>query len=463
MARKNKSGTVWSPFQPFLETGRGQVFGLASPRDQVRDGLAFVQIARQFPESRYREIVFEPGCRSIQPAENVMIVGNALLFAPPGTQVPKDEAMHVPVVAALLADRLCRIEAECCFRFEGTKERRCLVNTVTGERFESRIDRRKRVVEDHGVIRCVFRSNVENTTTFEGNHRLATMGVTKVATDDLLLEAVRNAIKQIPHFDGTLPMEILVHATFDDVAGEGVYTMRDVNAVPVLVVYDRRWVHGLQPGDRWRDQLPWDVVRSAVKDAAATELSSAADAPLPRVEIEADLRSANGAREVAREFLAATPHRTNGSAPPSPSSREERLLGELMDAIQHFRIELVQEGPAGRGEKRTELPTGQLTRIRTIRKQFFVQLALLRLLGRGFHRSEEAVRTQFPMFGAGLADDVYLKRFVGSVPGRMREGFFPLFGEAARPRDHLQIDFDRKAESYTIRLGTVALVLKVRL
>ncbi|MBZ0269523.1 hypothetical protein K8I85_15320 [bacterium] len=463
MARRKKPGSRWSPFQPFLETGRGQVFGLASPRDQVRDGLAFVQIARQFPEPRYEGIVFEPGCRSIQPAENVMIVGNALLFAPPGTQVPKDEAMHVPVVAALLADRLCRIEAECCFRFEGTKERRCLANSVTGMRYESRVDRRKRVVEDYGVIRCVFRSNVENTVTFEGNHRLATMGVTKVATDDLLLEAVRDAIEEIPQFDETLPLEILVHAKFDDVTGEGVYTMRDVNAVPVLAVYNRRWVHGLSPTDRWRDQLPWDVVRCAAKEARAVDLASAADAPLPRVEIEADLRGANGVREVARELLAATTHGTNGSGPPPPSSREDRLLGELMDAIEHFRIELVQEGPAGRGEKRTEMPTGQLTRIRTIRKQFFVQLALLRLLGRVFHRSEETVRTQFPMFGSDLADDVYLKRFVGSVPGRMREGFLPLFGEAARPRDHLQLDFDRKAETYTIRLGTVALVLKVRL
>lgn len=463
MSRKKRSGADWSPFQPFLQTKRGQVFGLASPRDQVRDGLALLKIARKFPEPQYEGIVFEPGCRSIQPAENVMIVGNALLFAPPGTQVPDDELIHMPVVAATLADRLCRIEAECCFRFVGAKERRCLVNSVTGERFQSQVDRKKRVIEDYGVIRCVFSFRMENTASFEGNHRLATMGATKVATDDLLLEAVRRAIDEIPQFDETLPLEILVHAKFDDVAGEGVYTMRDVNAVPVLAVYDRRWVHGLKPKDRWRDQLPWDVVRCASKEGPASVLASAEEAPLPRVEIEADLRRADGVREAAERLLAVKEGHANGSAPPVPSAAEALLLAEVMNGIDRFRIELIQAGPGGRGEKRTELPTGSPTRIRTLRKQFFVQLALCRLLGRGFSRDEENVRLQFPMFGTDLPPERYLQRFVGAVPGRMREGFLPLLGEAARPRDLLRIDFDRRQQTYAMRLGTAALVLKVRL
>jgi hypothetical protein len=464
MARRKRTGTAWSPFKPFLKTKRGQVFGLASPRDQVRDGLALLKIARQFPEPHFEGIVFEPGCRNIQPAENVMIVGNALLLVPPGTKVPKDQAMHVPVVAEPLADRLCRIEEDCCFRFAGAGEERCLVNSVTGERYESRVDRKARVIEDYGVIRCLFRGPMENTASFEGIHRLATMGVTKVATDDVLLGVVSDAIASIPQFDETLPVEILVHATFDDVTGEGVYTMREVNAVPVRVVYNRRWEHRLKPTDRWRDQLPWDVVRVAAKEAPAAELSAAEDVPLPRVEVEADLRDFPAVRDAMTRFLAQPRSGVNGSAAlPSPVPEETAPLGELTKAVDLFRIELVQVGPAGRGEKRTELPTGSLSVIRTVRKQFFLELVFCRLLGRAFLRDEAAVRARFPMFGVDLPADRYLTRFVGSVPGRMREGFLPLFGEASRPRDFLRIDFDRRQRKYAIRLGTATLVLKVRL
>lgn len=463
MARKRRNGKAWGPLRPFFDSKQGQVFGLASPRDQVRDGLAFVRIARQFPEGEYPGVVFEPGCRNIQPAMNVMVVGNALLFAPPGTAVPPDEAVHMPVVAEELADRLCRIERESCLRFEGVKEQRCLVNSVTGERYESRIDRRKRVIEDYGVIRCVFRGAAGNTTTFEGNHRLATMGATKVATDDVLLDAVRAAIAQMHNFDPALPLEILVRAKFNDVTGEGVYTMRDVTAAPVMAVYNRTWVHDLAPQGRWRNRLPWDVVRYAAKDAPAAALADAEDVPMPRVEIEADLRQANGLREVARELLAAKPAGVNGAAPAAVTAREAELLEQMMGAIDLFRIEFVQPGPAGFGEMRTELPTAPASTIRTVRKQFFVQLALCRLLGRGFAKEETNVRAQFPLFTTGAPDAEYLKRFVGLVPGRMRDGFLPLLGAASKPRGHVHIDFDRRQQTYALRLGTGSLVWKVRL
>lgn len=465
MRRLKRNDSRWGFFGPFYKTRRGHIFGLASPRDHLRDGLATTLIARHFPLPEYEGIVVEPSRRNIHPAENLILVGDASLFVSPSESHSAGAARPAVVAEKKLASRLQKIDAQCCYVFEGTTDRTVL-NGVTGEVYRPHEDRDSGVLEDYGVIRRVFRGPLENTIILEGVHRLGTLGAAKVATNTHSLDAIWDAVSRLPSFDETLPLEILVHATFHDDHREGVFSLNDVSAVPLFVVHNRQWIFDLSQDNRWVDQLPWEVHRWACRDAAACAVEPGAPpSGLPRLEIEVDLREATSKlRKLARKVFSAGSGSNGVEAPPPPSAEQSRLLRDLVAETDRFRIVLVDEAPFASDEKHLELPQGNRSHIRTMRKQFFLHMALCRMLGCGFQCDEESIRTHFPRFEGGQSAKAFSSQFVGSVPGKLREGGFEaLLGTARSPRGYLRIDYSKKHHTYAMRLERSSLVVKFRL
>ena len=458
----NRNDARYGFFRPFYETRHGQIIGLATPKDPMRDGLAIALLARHFPLPEYEGISVEPSRPSVHPAENVFLVGSSPLFVKADAHPISGDVLPLCVGERKLGARLRRIDDACCFRFENGDGRK-LVNDVTGQVWAPNGDPGTNFRQDYGVIRRVFRGPLENTLIVEGVHRLGTLGAAKVVTSPAALDAIWEAVLQLSAFDESRPLEILVRASFTDEAGHGVYSVDAVQAMPILAVYDRQWTFDLAGGRRWTDQMPWDVHVRMRGDEPPASVGPGADASeRPRLEIEADLRHAEAAFRRHCVALFASLADGYGSIPFSTDPLLEAVLEGLAAELDRFRVLLVDDAPFSSSERQTELPQGQ-SRIRKVRKHFLVHLALCRLRGRRFRCEPAALRRYFPDFEGGASAKPFEKQFIGAVPGRMREGFEPLLGEAVRPKDHVRIDYERRQLDYALRLERASLVVRLRL
>lgn len=454
----NRHDSRWDFFRPFHETRRGQIIGLATPVDPMRDGLAVAMLARHFPVDGYDGIAVEPSRRALHPAENVILVGSSELFIKADAHPWSGTMPPLIVGDDKLGERLRNIKQGCCFAF-ANGDGRWLTNGVTGERWGPVGVLGATYREDYGVIRRVFRAPFENTVIVEGIQRLGTLGAAKVATSVVALDAVWEAVRQLPAFDESRPLEILVRAVFHDHARQEVYSIDTVHATPLLLVYDRQWVFDLVNARQWVDQLPWQVHLRLRGDEAAVRVDAAVR-ERPRLEIEADLHHADRAfRELARTlFLSPAP-------PPSialPDPDLDALLSALGPELDRFRVFLVDEPPfASTTERKVELPRGH-TRIRKLRKQFLVHLALRRARNRRLRCDEASIRRYFPDFEPGESAKPFASQFIGAVPGRMREGFDALLGEAKHPKDLVRIEYARRQMDYALQLERAVLVLRLR-
>lgn len=455
MIAVNRNDPRYGFFHPFYKSKKGQILVLATKSDHVRDGLALSHLIRHFPLPEYEGIRMEPGRPGLQLAENLILVGSSPLFVKPdahpisGTDLPA-------CVGARLDERLRRAHDESCFRFEGGSHR-VLVNTVTGERHEPSRGRGDWV--DYGVIRRVFRGPLENTIILEGGHRPGTLGTVKVATSGIALDAIADAVRKLPDFDESLPLEILVRARVEEGRELGVYGLDGVEAVPLCAVYNRQWVYDLVDPGQWADQLPWDVHlwTKGEEPVRAVKRGLPLDS-VPRVEVQVDLRRADGElNELCRRQLAnGPPANGNGDA-----GAADEMIRRLTADEEAVRLVIVDRHPFLRNERVVDVPPGG-TPIRSVRKQFLVHLALDRFLDRSFPCTAESVRTFFPAFGADLPAESLPGAFIGRVNGRIRESLKPLFGTREKPKGYFRIEHSRAERAYRLRLEKSALVLKVR-
>jgi hypothetical protein len=448
-------------FRPFYESGRGHIYGLATLRDNIRDGLATTLIARHFPLPEFQGIGVEPSRPTLQPPENLILVGSASLFVRPDAHPISGDALPTSVGPERLGARLRGIDDQCCFGFIGERDRR-IVNGVTGATFTPRVDPERGVSEDYGVIRRVFRG-FENTVILEGVHRLGTLGAAKVATDRLCLDGVWEAVRDIDDFDESLPLEILVRATFEDGRGANVLAVDAVRAEPLFAVYNRQWICALGNGRRWHDQLPWDLhVEARGDDPMRAVATGEVPATLPRLEIEADLRGIDCGLVPSARRLLGKPAAHGGPALPQASAAEvDAFFGEVSAEADRFRVVLVERTPFGVGERRMELPRGR-SDIRLVRKQFLLLLAFGRLLGCGLEVRESTIRRHFPKFRTGASGAQLERKFIGDVRGKMRDGFEPLLGEKSKPKDYVSFPCNRRERRYDLGLERCALVVRLR-
>jgi hypothetical protein len=249
MPQQNRDDARFFFYRPLYVTERGLIVGLATTKEQMRDGLAIAQIARFFPLPEYEGIVVEPGRKSLRSDRNLILVGWAWLFIDPEShQVSGREAPAR--VGKKKLERIERLYKRCCFQIIDEKAYRVVVNTVTGARFEpSRANRQKPKGHevDYGVIRRWFRNPAENTLSFEGLHRLGTLAATKVGTDLVYLDVFLEALGKLVDYDDSLPLEILVKAEFDHDVGD-IYSMDDIVATPLALVYNGQYVYDLIDG-----------------------------------------------------------------------------------------------------------------------------------------------------------------------------------------------------------------------
>ena len=494
-------------FRPFFTTKKGQLLGWAKGAEPVHDGLALALLARHFPLPELEGITLECARAGVQPAENILVVGSSATFASDGqaedihasdgedresarmqfqsgirgstATAPRAAISSRAAIASgattslaelKLADRLQGIRDRCCFQFrealepELGQDSTCLVNDVTNEVYPSYATSGRNLVTDWGVIRRIFRTTFENTIVVEGVHRLGTLGAAKVATSPLHLEAVRAAVRKLPAFDEGLPLEVLVRSNCTE-SPDAASSLDRVNAVPLAVVYNRQWIYDFADGQRWKDQMPWQIhVRMRGGEAFGIVRQGENGRRLPRVEVEADLREARRSvqQSCMETLVPAMP--TNGPATFAMSAAEaDALLEHLSAEFHRFRVVLVEEAPfSSSTEKHVELPLRGHTKIRKLRKRFFVHLALSRMLGRPFPCDEPTIRRYFPEFEKGASRKSFVSEFIGAVPGKMRDGFKPLLGEANRPKDLVRIEYERKSLSYALQLDRASLVVRLR-
>jgi hypothetical protein len=456
----------WGFYWPFYETRKGQIYALGTPKDDVRDGLALAQIVRLFPLHDFEGIVVEPSRPTIPLVEkNLIFLGSSQLFVDPDAHQISG-APPLSIGDDKLGERLRRIKEQCCYRFKD-QEKRALVNTVTGEAYVPARSARADSEVDFGVIRRLFRGPSENTIILEGVHRLGTLGAAKVATERVYLDAIWAAVTQIDGFDEAQPLEILVQSMFKPKQNQ-VYAIENIAAEPLAVVYSRRWAYDLNERRRWKDQLPWDINLLIEEDAPARAVVwPEHDPPVPRLEIQADLRGLDDAtRRLCRDVLPGGNGVPIGKAPArqrsSPEAARRLLLDRLTAKSDLFHIELVDTAPWATKVRSTELPDKGHTPIRRQRKQFLTHLALGRALGEAFRCDDNSVRRVFPQFKLGASAKSLASQFIGSVVGRMRDGFRPLLGDAGRDREYVEIEHSRKDRTYTLRLNRAALMLKFR-
>lgn len=465
MPRVERKGPRWGFFRPFYSTRQGQIMGLATRTEPFRDGLAAAHIGRHFPMPEYPGIVIEPSRSHARPAENMILIGSSSLFVDPKAHSISGSSEPWVLRDRRLATRLKRIEKESCFGFEGEGSKRVIVNRVTGERFSPRRDEESGITEDYALVRRVFRGPFENTILLEGVHRLGTLGAAKVVTNDISLTAIDDALRKLDGYNETQTLEIIVRAKFHDDLHDVVYSLESIRAQPLLAVFNRQWVFDLAEGQRWKDQMPWDLHLCARGGEAPLPVTDGGDScGLPRVELEADLRQAGAKlRKRVRNVLLGQEFRpaVDPTAPSAPSGEERRLLRELVELADLFRIVLVREAPISHAERHEEIHPGS-SPIRRARKQFFIHLALCRILGCALPVDQDMIREHFPGFSNGNADEKLRKRFLLGVPGKMRDAFGKILGPFRAPRDFLSIQFTKTSGVYVMQMKRAGLVLKLR-
>jgi len=458
-------------YRPFYETKRGHIVGLATTVENMRDGLPISQVARLFPLFEYEGIVVEPGRRSIQPGQNLIVVGWHSLFIDADPDSVSGPELPASVGTAKFG-RIVRLNDRCCLRING-KRKRAVVNSVTKRRYEpfrpERGDRRRQEEIDYGVIRRCFRGPTENTIVMEGLHRLGTLAAAKVATDPVFLEAVLDAIRKLDGYDEAAPLEILVRGEFDDDDDE-IYSLARVRAVPVAMVYNAQWVYDFVDGLEWRDQLPWNVHIAAAGEADPQPVPSRhRDTIVPRLELRADFRDHEvDLPRLCRDLLGDDCRAQAEQKPPSEEAAT-RLIEALIAESDSFDIELWDASRKGEKPWVRYLPEGAGTAIRGVRTRFLIHLVVCRLLGCPFRVTAANIRRNYPDFQRELRgktpeeqDRDLESRFIGQVAGRLSEGFAPLVGSSRRKRNYLSRRFNRATRSYTLKLERAVLVLKLR-
>ncbi len=459
-----KSNCRYFFFWPFYATGKGHIFGLATPIDHLRDGLAMSQIARFFPLFDFEDVVVGPGRPAGHPAENLILIGSAVVFVKPDAHPISGRELPLSLGEEKLGERIRRILSECCFRLTAQGERE-VVNDVTGAVHQPQRDEDGGIKVDYGVIRRVFRGPSENTLIIEGVHRLGTLGAAKVVTTKVYLEAIQEAVKRLENYNDSLPLEILIRSNFTPDRRRDVYALETITAVPLAIVYNRQWVYDLVGEQRWVDQLPWDTELCVVGEGDALSLSfPTGDGPLPRLELRADLRAADArTRQLCRRVFAFASGRGR-RVKQQPASEEEqtRLLEFLTSQADRFAMQLVHEAPHGAAVRVEDLPEGS-TRAQRLRKQFLLHLALCRALNRPYLCDEESIARFFPQFEPGASNKSIPSQFIGSVRGKLHRGFETLLGSDRKPRNYVSLDFDKKLRAYRLRLDRLALVIRLRL
>ena len=94
-------------------------------------------------------------------------------------------------------------------------------------------------------------------------------------------------------------------------------------------------------------------------------------------------------------------------------------------------------------------------------------------MGRSFHCDNDAIRRIYPSFKPELPgktkaqkNEQLESKFVGSVPGRLREGFEDLLGPVRKRKDYLQFECAKTPEAkrtYSLKLDRGLIVLKIRI
>jgi hypothetical protein len=457
-------------YRPFYETKRGHIVGLATTVENIRDGLPISQVARLFPLFEYEGILVEPGRRSIQPGQNLIVVGWHSLFIDADPKSVSGRELPASVGTAKFG-RIVRLSERCCLRING-KLKRAVVNAVTKRRYEpfrpERGDRRSPEI-DFGVIRRCFRGPTENTIVMEGLHRLGTLAAAKVATDPVFLKAVLDAIRKLDGYDEAAPLEILVRGEFDADDDE-IYSLARVRAVPVAMVYNAQWIYDFTDGLEWRDQLPWNVHIAAAGEADAQWVPSRhRDTIVPRLELRADFRDLEVDIPRLCRGLLGRDRRTPAEREPPPADAATRLIEALIAHSDSFDIELWDASRKGEKPWVRYLPEGAGTAIRGVRTRFLIHLVLCRLLGCPFRVTAANIRRNYPDFQRELKGKTPVEqdrdlegRFIGQVAGRLGEGFAPLVGSARKKKNYLSRRFNRATRSYTLKLERAVLVLKLR-
>jgi hypothetical protein len=442
--------------KPFFDSGEGQIFGLATRHESLRDGMAIAHVSRFFPLPAYQSIVVEPALPTALPRENIILVGRAEMFL---KKDPLEGRASPEILGEKLAERLSQMASKSCFKFEGSvPSKRRVVNSVTHKSYKPAMKPGATREIDYGVIRRMFPTPYRNTITLEGGHRVGTLGVTKVLTSKILMDAIWGVVNTLKAFEDSHLLEILVETTFDRSQNNGVYSLEAIAVRPLAVVCDKRWIHTLNIGERWTDQLPWDIhlwVRG--EEPPHKVVGPAPNYPVPRLEVRADLSgTAVKTRKLARKLFAEP-----GRRQPVVSDADRReLLERLTDRVDLFDLELAySSNNIGRA---TMLPEGRGGNKR-LYKQFILHLALCRVLGLTFQREEQAIRRLFPDFKTGASGRSFTSQFSAAVTGKIRRGFLRLFGPANDPTEYVALEFNGSPPSYELRLIRLTLVLKLRL
>ena len=456
MSKRDPTNSRVELFAPFFRTGEGQIIGLATAREDLRDGQAVAAVARVFPDDRFPGVTVQPSRPTLRVHPNVILIGSANLFLNPRAFQVSGEA-PLGVGKSRVGERIEAIDASCCYRFRGS-DRRSLSNSVTGQVYYPHLVGK---LVDYGVVRRLYSGTARNSIFLEGVHRLGTLGAVKVATNRVYLDEVWKKIRQISGFDPTLPLEILVRTTFEPRPDRSVYSIDRIAVEPLAVVYDRRLCFDLANGREWFDQLPWSlqiVARGNRKFTTADESDLATE---PRLEMLADLQELDHRdRELCREAF--TPRRTRVSKRLSSRARKGLIgrLGTRPDLFQLRIIDSSQERPSIPGS--APLPDKKLTALRRLGKKFLVHLILCRLLGGRFPYDDASIRRAFPEFHPKSRKSTRSGYFATQVRGKLRDGCQPLLGRVAQSPGYVEICCDKEAQTYELRLEKAVLVVKLR-
>jgi hypothetical protein len=430
--------------RPFYESEQGRIIDLASPREHLRDGQAVTQFARCFPPEMLG-IEIEPASPDVPPAQNVIFVGRVAAFL--------ESLNHL-----YFGERIQRILDGACYVFEGQDaSTRCIRNSVTGQLY---VPHQEDSELDFGILYRHFQPS-QNTVVVHGAHRQGTAGAAIVGVNPIYLDQVYKALEELPNYDDSLPLEILVEAKFASRGKNGLFSPSNIDVRILTIVYNRYQVYDMARGGGWKDQRPWDFELWVEKDEPARPAPRSDDPPpVPRLELHADLRGADPElRDLCSALLGGDPLLP---IPVQDASRASQLLEKLTVAPDLFQIQIYQEMGPGSPLPVKPLPEGTPGVTKDTRKQFLVHLILCRVLGLQFDCKPESIRRYFPLFRPGTRAEKLVSPFRVYVRGRMYNGFEPLLGTAKKRKDYVRIATEAERQGYGLQLRRIPVLLKFR-